>query len=374
MFKRALITAALSAAFAAPVYADVTISGSAELDLFVRTNQANGTDGGATAFGNETDLIINFDGSDKLDYGDKLIWHVGQKIATPGAAAWGSREAYVGLAGNWGTFRSGRVFTPSYLALDAFQWGAGDVWEDYGANGVWFKEAVAYTTPTFAGFGAQVAYDFGSKTAQGQTWAVDAIATYNNEVLNLVGGYQQQNGIKGQEGNKNGFNVDDVYFPGGDTGVKQEFYFAQGEWKIGNGFSVRGGWKHNKWSDENNVITSSNKNGFKNTAENDQFLVAGGYTTGKHSIGLGWTDIVNSKADGVEQSDHDMDEFFGQYTYALSKNTVTFVQARYHKFKDENTRPFVSSYDGSSGTSFDSIATTGTGDGARLLIGTWTAF
>ena len=369
MFKRALIAAAVTATFAAPAFADVTISGAAELDIFARTHQAstqeNKNDAGSTALGNETDLTVNFDGSDKLDSGDKLIWHVAQKVCTdcgnttPG---WGSREAYIGVTGNWGTFRSGRVFAPSYLALDAFQWGAGNLWEDYGSNAVWFKEALAYTTPDFGGFGAQVVYDLGSKTAQGQTWGVDAIVTYNGNGVSAAGGYQQQKGLAGKA-----FNQDDAFSAGGDTGLKQEFYFAQANWDIGNGFTVRGGWKHNKWTDDNGVTVGSY--GFTNKAENDQFLLAGAYSWGKNSVALGWQDIVKSKADGQDQGGKNLNQVFGQYTYGLSKNTVGLVQVRYEKFKSDDQRPYVAAT-----WQVDGASPTGTDNGMRVLIGTWTGF
>lgn len=383
MFKRVLIASALSAAFAAPAFADVTISGSAEMDLFVRTHQvtSQNNDGGSTAFGNETDLIINFDGKDKLDSGNSLIWHVGQKVQTPGTAAWGSREAYVGIAGEWGSFRSGRMFAPTYLALDEFQWGAGNLWEDYGANAVWFKEAITYATPDLNGFGAEVMYDFGTKTAKGQTYALDAVARYKGYGFNVSGGYQTQKGVANKNDANNGnrvtFNVDDAFQSGGDTGAKQEFYFVQGNWKIVNsGFQVRAGYKHNKWTDENGSIT-----GLKNfKAENDQFLVAGSYDfMQKHQVALGWQSIVNNKYNGhkstdafgrhIDDGDFDSNQIFGQYTYALSKQTVSYAQVRYQMFGSDNGRPAVST----SGQ-FDGVSMTGTDNGSRVMIGTYTSF
>ncbi|GGP23182.1 porin [Silvimonas iriomotensis] len=361
MFYRALIAAAVTAAFAAPAMADVTISGSAEMDLFYRTHQDSAAsarnadtmlkDGGSGAFGNEIDLILNFDGVDKLDSGNKLIWRVSQKVATPDTAEWGSREAYIGIVGDWGTFRAGRVFAPSYLALDQFQWGAGNLWEDYGANAVWFKEAVAYATPDFNGFGAQVAYDLGKKNPSGQTWAVDAIATYKGYGLDVAGGYQQQKGL-------DAVNQDDAFTPSAtSTDNKQEFYFAQANWDMGNGVTLRGGYKHNKWQ-------------FAEKVENDQFLLAGAYAFNKKSsLGLGWQNIVNSKVNGNKDNDHNANQFFGQYTYSLSKNTNAFVQARYMKFKDADVRPY-----NAETWQLDGVASSGTDNGARVLVGTWTGF
>ncbi len=350
--------------------------------MVINKAQKNGLkDGGGSAFGNETDLIINFDGVDKLDNGNKLLWHIGQKVATPSQAAWGSREAYVGVAGNWGSFRSGRMFAPSYLELDAFQWGAGNLWEDYGANGVWFKEAITYATPKFDGFSAEAMYDFGTKTAQGQTYAFDAVARYVNDGygVNVSTGYQLQKGVKGNQSNVvgGGFNIDDAFESGGDTGTQQEFYFVQGNWKIANsGFQVRGGYKHNKWTDDNGRAQAI-KN-FK--VENDQFLVAASYDfMQKHQVALGWQGILNNKYNGhksvnvagqhVDSGDFDSNQIFGQYTYSLSKQTVGYLQARYQKFGSDDGRPAVST----SGQ-MDGVSMTGTDNGSRVMIGTYTSF
>ncbi|MDR3428116.1 porin [Silvimonas sp.] len=380
MFKRALLVTALTAAFAAPAFADVSISGSAEMDIFVRTHQDSSlkADGSSSsAAGNETDLILNFDGNDKLDNGNKLIWRVSQKVATPATAAWGSREAYIGLTGDWGTFRSGRVFAPSYLALDEFQNGAGNLWEDYGANAVWFKEALAYTSPDFGGFNVQVAYDLGTKNSDGQAWALDAIATYKGNGLSLAGGYQKQKGLAQADGANVGnvtfdtlaWNQDDAYSPssGGFFGndIQQEMYFAQGNWDVGNGFSLRAGWKHNKWVADGWYLT----NGREATSSNDQFLLGGAYRWGKQSIALGWQDVVNSKVGGEKINDMNMNQLYGQYTYGMSKNTVAYVQARYMKFKSEDARPFATAT-----WQLDGVASSGTDNGARVLIGTWTGF
>ncbi len=106
-----------------------------------------------------------------------------------------------------------------------------------------------------------------------------------------------------------------------------------------------------------------------NSAENDQFLVAGAYSWGKSSVALGWQDIVNSKINGQDQKSHDLNQYFGQYTYGLSKNTVSFLQVRYHKFKSDTARPLAAA-----NWQYDGTATSGTDNGARVLVGTWTGF
>jgi predicted porin len=337
--------------------------------------------------------MLRFDGVDKLDSGDKLIWRVSQKVATPDTSPWGAREAFIGLAGeNWGTFRAGRIFTPSYLALDQFQWGAGNLWEDYGAGAVWFKEALAYSSPEFYGLGFQVMYDLGNKTPNGQAWAVDTIATYKYKPLGLsfAGGYQQQKGVGNtacssaesantpvpdvptgcsRAGGVDVYvNQDDAFQPSSiNNDVKQQMYFLQGNWEMGNGVTLRAGYKNNKWSTAGGA-----------KAENQQYLVAGAYTWGKSQLALGWQDIVQSKANGrydglvggnSDASGHNANQFFGQYTYNLSKQTSAYLQARYMKFGNADQRPYYAAP-----WQLDGVASSGTDNGARVLIGTWTGF
>ncbi|HIE55985.1 MAG TPA: porin, partial [Chromatiaceae bacterium] len=74
---------------------------------------------------------IGFKGSEDLGNGLKMIWKVetGVNIAE-GGGEWASRNAYIGLAGGWGTFLYGRHDTPVKMStgkLDIF----GDTIADY---------------------------------------------------------------------------------------------------------------------------------------------------------------------------------------------------------------------------------------------------
>jgi len=154
MFKRVLVAAAVAAAFSAPAFAEVKISGSAELDvMFYTNNNKNGQD--TSVFAIDTPVVLNFDGSDKWDNGLSTIWHVSQKPgpgnsvndkATP-LATWGSRESYIGVQGDFGSVKFGRIFAASYLQKD---WpyltdGSGNAGEDRGVTAFAFwNNAIQY--------------------------------------------------------------------------------------------------------------------------------------------------------------------------------------------------------------------------------------
>lgn len=160
MFKRALIVAAVAAACSASAFADVSISGSAEMDLFYRTN--NTTDGGGKML-EEIAIVVNVDGSDKLDNGAKLNWRLAQKVATPDRFdSFGNREAWIGYAdAKLGEVRFGNQFTNLYLTQD---WpygvkGLGGLFAEPPIQG--FANAITYASPSFGGFTFNLGYDLG---------------------------------------------------------------------------------------------------------------------------------------------------------------------------------------------------------------------
>lgn len=77
-----------------------------------------------------------------------------------------SRQAYVGLGGNWGNVFLGRQYTPHYLAMaetDPFGAGlAGDA-TNLMTTVIRMDNTVKYTTPTWSGFVGELAYGFGEQ-------------------------------------------------------------------------------------------------------------------------------------------------------------------------------------------------------------------
>jgi len=105
---------------------------------------------------------IGFKGSEDLGNGLKLIWKVESQVDVAGSGAWvgdktnywKARNAYIGLAGGWGTFLYGRHDTPLKMStgkLDLFS----DELADYNATAGFVDRradnAIAYVSPSWGG-------------------------------------------------------------------------------------------------------------------------------------------------------------------------------------------------------------------------------
>ncbi|MGL4604157.1 MAG: porin, partial [Iodobacter sp.] len=225
MFKRALIVAAVAAACSASAFADVSISGSAEMDLMFGTNRSTGASKSGGELYEETAIVINIDGSDQLDNGNKLKWRVAQKVATDYRYdGFGGREAWIGYAGTWGELRAGTQFVNSYL--NVLDWpygvnGSGNLVADFGTSQDKWKDSLNYMSPKFGPFSFAAQYKIGDKGpgsaakaagfefdattgltkptaavaagADVNTYAYDLTANVAYANFNIDAGYMQQN-------------------------------------------------------------------------------------------------------------------------------------------------------------------------------------
>ncbi|WP_028451422.1 porin [Chitinilyticum aquatile] len=359
MFKRILMASALAAAFAVPAMAEITISGSAEMDLMIGTNRAEGADSGTQLY-EEIALMINVDGKDKLDNGDILSWRLAQKVQTDWRYnGWGEREAWIGYEGGWGNLRFGNQFTDNYLFMD---WpigmsGAGNMTADSGTLLVWtgakgegMGGSIRYASPSFSGVDFSAQYVLGSYAADGANadgWDLFLHGGWNGFDLNA--GYQVLNNRAYTQvaiGNDTG-----NYINVKGDGNKTEMYYVAARYKFGD-FNLRGMWRHNDLT-EGSVST-----------EADQWLIGGGYTFGKNSLVLSYQQVMDADVSGGANPgsrDSGVQQIAGDWKYSLSKNSVFFVQGRYHMY-DSNLSPH---QDGSVASASNSF---------RLTVGTWTGF
>lgn len=108
--------------------------------------------------------FIGFKGSEDLGEGLKAVWQLEQdvSVAGGGASQWGNRESFVGLAGEFGTLRAGRVanqFDDASQAIDPWD-SNNDVASQLGI----FKRhddmsvSVRYDSPEFSGFSGSVQF------------------------------------------------------------------------------------------------------------------------------------------------------------------------------------------------------------------------
>ncbi|MBY0445391.1 MAG: porin, partial [Burkholderiales bacterium] len=328
MFKRVLIATAVSAMFAAPAaFAEVTISGSAEMDLMYKTNQA-GTDGkGKVA--EEIAVVINVDGRDKLDTGDTLKWRVAQKVATPGRYdSFGQREAWIGYETKFGEVRFGNQFSNQYLEMDGFaNNGSGNLWADFGSQQVQYASGVSYFSPKFSGFSFAGQYDLGN--GRNSARAMEVTANYTGYGFNVsAGAAEAKNGKSASSeagtfgSNGEGWGNSGDFTVGTNAENKLRTYNIDANYKMG-AFDLAAGYKRNEWNGTVNLAVV----GQKTTV--DQFLVAAGYTMGKNNFNLGYQRVQDSKTDGTKV-DNGMNVLNAQYNYTLSKNTVAFAQVRHH--------------------------------------------
>lgn len=87
----------------------------------------------------------------------------GTSTGGPGGGFWG-RQANVWLGGNWGTFKLGRQFTPSYLTTATYELTGTANYSvlantyNYAGVGSRANSAFAYVTPNMGGFSAAVAF------------------------------------------------------------------------------------------------------------------------------------------------------------------------------------------------------------------------
>jgi predicted porin len=259
MFKRALMVAAVAAAVSAPTFAEVSISGSAEMGFMV----VDPKNGDATQEFDRA-FLLNFDGSDKLDSGSKFIWRVSQKVTSIEGTNWGTREAYAGLTGDWGTFKYGKQFLNSYLTLD-WPYGINGNWQlaerTWGPKGhagkltalIYGNTSVNYTSPDFGGFsfGVQHGWDVNKATQTGKVGdsnVTDLSANFSFGGVNLNAGYLFGNDVTAKGSKEN------QYFIGantsfGDLGVRavynaQSTKSAKGvtkdsqDWLLGANYSL----------------------------------------------------------------------------------------------------------------------------------------
>ncbi len=184
--KKTLIALTLAALPVASM-ADVILYG--QIKAGVEVAQTKVTVGGNTTKDHATTEIadfgsrIGFKGSESLGSGLNAIWQVENDISVAGGGNWAGRDSFIGLDGNFGKVRAGRLST-QLNDMDTL-----DPWE-YSNNalglGVYTRTgervvSVRYDTPNFAGFSANVQFtprDNQSNTGRDDAGRSDTSAYY----------------------------------------------------------------------------------------------------------------------------------------------------------------------------------------------------
>lgn len=359
MFKRVLMAAAVAAAVSTPAFAEVSISGSAEMDLFVRTNQA---DAQGTTLSEEIAIVVNIDGKDKLDNGATLKWRLAQKVATDYRYdSFGKREAWIGYADSWGELRFGNQFTNAYLTLD-WPYGSkaqGNMSADFGALTDRWGDAITYFSPNFGGVNFTAQYKIGSDTKVNNTntYGYDVGLNGSFGAFTLNAGYQYHNDAAVAVLPVDANGVVDVDIANGPD-ASTTLYFVGGRAVFGD-VAVKALYKRNEWKDLGEKLTA------------DQWLIGGTYSFGKNALSAGYQMLMDPKYNG-NKIDSSVQQLSFQWDYSLSKNTGAFLQVRHHMYDSADQAV---KFDGSvqgwqpAGANFNDAKST-----TRVLVGTWTGF
>lgn len=201
---------------------------------------------------------LGFKGSEDLGDGLKLIWKMETQYNTAEGGFQGGRNAYIGLAGGWGTFLYGNHDTPMKMStgkLDIF----GDELADYNSTAglvdIRAADAIAYVSPSFSGLtlvGAVVPdADYDGDGDFGGAYSLAAM--YSNGGLFLAAAWEQ---------------LDDLFLGADAT-----------HWRIGAGFDMGDFHIGAVYADQGDLTAS------------DNYTVNGSYKFGNNKLKAQWSQI-----------------------------------------------------------------------------------
>ena len=205
MKKSLIALAVLAASGAAMAQSSVTLYGVVDTGLTYSKGEESVY--GMTHVGGNVNSRLGFRGVEDLGNGLKATFNLESGFsADDGTNYMGqdglafTRTSTVGLAGNFGEVRLGRMLTTSYLAVSRY-----DAFGDTGIGGslAWngpqtgyaprTENAVSYTSPNFSGFKIGAEYGFGEQQKARDSRYLGLGVTYDNGPLSLGLGYDRLN-------------------------------------------------------------------------------------------------------------------------------------------------------------------------------------
>ena len=217
MKKSLIALAVLAASGAAMAQSSVTLYG--VVDTGVSYFKGDDSVYGLTKTGGNTNSRLGFRGVEDLGNGLKATFNLeGGMNVDDGTGYLGAggaddtgfqfrRTSTVGLAGNFGEVRFGRMLTSSYLAVSRY-----DAFGDTGAGAslAWngsqtgyaprAENAISYTSPSFNGFKFGGEYGFGEQQKAREGRYLGLGATYDNGPLSLGLGFDRLNNVNFNDG------------------------------------------------------------------------------------------------------------------------------------------------------------------------------
>ncbi|WP_025675073.1 porin [Salinivibrio socompensis] len=209
----------------------------------------------------------------------------------------GGRDTFIGMKGDWGQVRFGRMLTPLYEVVDwpysnpglgrVFDWGA-DTKSHYDRKG----DIARYDSPDFDGFSFDVSVGRGKTDVNGSNHFGAAAHYTVAEAFTLHGGYEYNSNYS-----------DDI-----DT----QAYLAGVEIPLPGGFKVSAAYKYNDGVYKTGIVNNDTE------AEQEQVSVVGEYWSGPWGYRLGYAANGDSDLDNNANVDDSDSVISGQLMY--SKN------------------------------------------------------
>lgn len=323
--------------------ADVTLYGNIEASI--ENGKSLAYSGGAkksTTRIDDTGSLIGFKGSENLGNGLKAIWQVEQGLNIDGTTGrdsgngygntwatrkgydntWATRDSFVGLTGNFGTVRLGKLST--YLnsdmeKFDAWIYGAGvngATWTTANTLDGRLNNAIRYDSPNLNGFKFTAAYGFDEARA-----TINGNRS-NKAVWNLGAGYENA-----------GYFVDAGYVAFQDTdasGSKDGNY-----WRLEGGYNANNllvalAYGQSKLYNGTVNATTGAVNPAVNATKAKEAALTVGYTMGALTPKFTYARVWDSKTDGVK-ADDGINQYVIGVDYALSKRTTAYTSFGYVK-------------------------------------------
>jgi len=203
--KKQLLATLITASFASAALAqsNVTIYGVVDTGINY-SKTGGGSDSSSWGMGSlQSGSRIGFKGTEDLGGGTKAIFTLENGFNTSDGSLGQStdktrefgRQAFVGLSGDWGTYKMGRQYNPIRTALESvspFEIGlAGNILTIFDAHGERSDNMANYTLPNMHGFSGQVAYSLGKDPSTtgsvGKQWGFST--NYTRGPANVVLAY-----------------------------------------------------------------------------------------------------------------------------------------------------------------------------------------
>ncbi|MDE2430334.1 MAG: porin [Burkholderiales bacterium] len=179
--KKSLIALSVLAAFAGAAHAQSSVTVYGVVDMALQNENNGGAKGSVTALdaGEQSGSRLGFKGSEDLGGGLKAIFDLEMGILADSGASQGGltfgRQSWLGLAGDFGTVKMGRQYTPQFYffdSVDPFDLGmtsghagastsTGGVFGFLSASAWRVNNSISYQSKDMSGFSAMGLYGFG---------------------------------------------------------------------------------------------------------------------------------------------------------------------------------------------------------------------